>query len=140
MPAVVTGKPPELGGSVARREATGRGLMSLLPAAASHVGIPIRDARVVIHGFGNVARYAAVAASEMGCRVIAVSDYTGAIHREDGTPGLERTFRVGALPAGDALALDLELGTGAILRVVVLDRRDEKLRATISVVDWSRIR
>ena len=58
--------------------------MSLLPAAASHVGIPIRDARVVIHGFGNVARYAAVAASEMGCRVIAVSDYTGAIHREDG--------------------------------------------------------
>ena len=84
VPAVVTGKPPELGGSIARREATGRGLMSLLPAAASHVGIPIRDARVVVHGFGNVARYAAVAAQEMGCRVIAVSDYTGAIHAEDG--------------------------------------------------------
>lgn len=84
VPAIVTGKPPELGGSVARREATGRGLMSLLPAAASHVGLPVRDARVVVHGFGNVGLYAAVAAAEMGCRVIAVSDYTGGIHDDGG--------------------------------------------------------
>ncbi len=45
VPAVVTGKPPELGGSVARREATGRGLMSLLPAAASHVAEPSIELR-----------------------------------------------------------------------------------------------
>lgn len=84
VPAVVTGKPPALGGSVARREATGRGLMFLLPQAAHHVGFDVAGARVAIHSFGNVGRYAAVAASEMGCRVVAVSDITGAIYRDDG--------------------------------------------------------
>ena len=84
VPAVVTGKPPALGGSVARREATGRGLMFLLPQAAHHVGMDVSGARVAIHGFGNVGRYAAVAAAEMGCRVVAVSDITGAIHDPDG--------------------------------------------------------
>jgi len=84
VPAVVTGKPPALGGSVARREATGRGLMFLLPQAAHHVGLEVAGARVAIHGFGNVGRYAAVAAEEMGCRVVAVSDISGAIYDEDG--------------------------------------------------------
>ncbi len=83
-PAVVTGKPPALGGSVARREATGRGVVSLLPSSASKVGLPVQGARVVIHGFGNVGRYAAIAAAEMGCSVVAVSDVTGGIYREDG--------------------------------------------------------
>ena len=84
VPAVVTGKPPELGGSIARREATGRGVVSLLPAAAGHRGIKVDGARVVIQGFGNVGRYAAVAAAELGCKVIAVSDITGAIHNDNG--------------------------------------------------------
>jgi glutamate dehydrogenase (NAD(P)+) len=84
VPAIVTGKPPALGGSVARREATGRGLMFLLPQAAHHVGMPTDGARVAVQGFGNVGRYAAVAASEMGCRVVAVSDISGAIHDDNG--------------------------------------------------------
>ena len=84
VPAIVTGKPPALGGSVARREATGRGLMFLLPQAAHHVGMATDGARVAVQGFGNVGRYAAVAASEMGCRVVAVSDISGAIHDENG--------------------------------------------------------
>jgi len=83
-PAVVTGKPPSLGGSVARREATGRGLVSLIPSVASHLGIPVEGGRVVIQGFGNVARYAALAASRLGCKVVAVSDITGAIHNDAG--------------------------------------------------------
>ncbi len=83
-PAVVTGKPPALGGSIARREATGRGAVSLLPAACSHVGLPLQDARVAIHGFGNVGRYAAIAATELGCRVVAVSDISGGIYAPDG--------------------------------------------------------
>ncbi len=53
-PAVVTGKPPALGGSVARREATGRGLVSLLPTAADQVGMKVDGAKVAVHGFGNV--------------------------------------------------------------------------------------
>jgi glutamate dehydrogenase (NAD(P)+) len=84
VPAIVTGKPPALGGSVARREATGRGLMFLLPQAARHVGMDPSGARVAIQGFGNVGRYAAVAASEMGCKVVAVSDISGAIYSEEG--------------------------------------------------------
>ncbi len=82
--AVVTGKPVALGGSVGRREATGRGLVSLLPAAASHVGMQIEGARVVIHGFGNVGRYAALAASQIGCTVVAVSDISGGIYNPKG--------------------------------------------------------
>ena len=84
VPAVVTGKPPELGGSVARREATGRGIISLLPSAAMRCGLAVDGARVVLQGFGNVGRYAAIAAAEMGCRVIGVGDLSGAIHNGKG--------------------------------------------------------
>ncbi|MFQ5516476.1 MAG: Glu/Leu/Phe/Val dehydrogenase [Acidimicrobiia bacterium] len=83
-PAVVTGKPQELGGSIARREATGRGLLSLLPLAAAHTGLQIEGARVAVHGFGNVGRYAALAAQQMGARVVAVSDVTGGVHNGRG--------------------------------------------------------
>ncbi|MEX2655744.1 MAG: Glu/Leu/Phe/Val dehydrogenase [Acidimicrobiia bacterium] len=84
VPAVVTGKPPSLGGSIARREATGRGVVSLIPPACGHLDMPVKDARVAIHGFGNVGRYAAVAAGELGMKVVAVSDITGGIYDEDG--------------------------------------------------------
>ncbi|HEY5890798.1 MAG TPA: Glu/Leu/Phe/Val dehydrogenase, partial [Acidimicrobiia bacterium] len=84
VPAVVTGKPPALGGSVARREATGRGLMFLVPQAAAVRGIDPNGVSVAIHGFGNVGRYAAVAADQMGARVVAVSDISGGIYNPDG--------------------------------------------------------
>ena len=119
-PAVVTGKPPALGGSVARREATGRGLVSLIPSVAGHTGVPVEGARVVIQGFGNVARYAALAASQLGCKVIGVSDITGAIHSDTGLD-VEALFRhadehrgVKGYPAADEItseelfALDCE--------------------------------
>ena len=83
-PAVVTGKPPALGGSVARREATGRGLISLLPLAADQRGLEVDGARVVIQGFGNVGKFAALAASELGCKVVGISDHTGGIHDGNG--------------------------------------------------------
>ncbi len=84
VPAVVTGKPPALGGSVARREATGRGLMFLLPQAAHLRELDPNNLTVAIHGFGNVGRYAAIAADQMGTRVAAVSDISGAIYNPDG--------------------------------------------------------
>jgi len=83
-PGVVTGKPPALGGSVARREATGRGLVSLLPSTAAHIGIDVEGGSVVVQGFGNVGRYTALAAFQLGCEVIAVSDVTGALHNDAG--------------------------------------------------------
>lgn len=83
-PAVVTGKPPALGGSIARREATGRGVVSLLPSAAVRSGVSLSGAKVVIQGFGNVGRYAAIAAAELGCSVVAVSDVRGGIYNPNG--------------------------------------------------------
>ncbi len=84
VPAVVTGKPPALGGSVARREATGRGLMFLLPQAAGVRGIDPNNVTVAIHGFGNVGRYAAIAGHQMGVKIAAVSDISGALYDPEG--------------------------------------------------------
>ena len=84
VPAVVTGKPPALGGSIARREATGRGLMFLVPQAAQAIEMDPSGVTIAIHGFGNVGRYAAVAGDQMGCKVVAVSDISGAIHDANG--------------------------------------------------------
>ena len=84
VPAVVTGKPPALGGSVARREATGRGLMFLLPQAAGVRQIDPNNVTVAIHGFGNVGRYAAIAGHQMGVRIVAVSDISGALYDPEG--------------------------------------------------------
>ncbi|HZD23837.1 MAG TPA: Glu/Leu/Phe/Val dehydrogenase, partial [Acidimicrobiia bacterium] len=84
VPEIVTGKPPALGGSVARREATGRGLMFLLPQAAAAADLNPVGTRVAVHGFGNVGRYAAQAAQEMQASVVAVSDISGAVYNPDG--------------------------------------------------------
>lgn len=111
-PAVVTGKPPALGGSVARREATGRGLISLLPLAADQRGLKVDGARVVIHGFGNVGKFAALAASELGCKVIGISDHTGGIHSGSGidvVEAMEYVGKVGVLEGfggGDVITND----------------------------------
>jgi glutamate dehydrogenase (NAD(P)+) len=83
-PAVVTGKPPALGGSVARREATGRGLVSLLPVAAQQAKLDVEGACVSVHGFGNVGRYAALAAEQLGARVVAISDISGGVYNGKG--------------------------------------------------------
>jgi glutamate dehydrogenase (NAD(P)+) len=85
-PAVVTGKPPALGGSVARREATGRGMVSLIPLAADRAGVPAEGATVAIQGFGNVGLYAAVAADELGTKVVAISDVSGGVYNPKGIP------------------------------------------------------
>jgi glutamate dehydrogenase (NAD(P)+) len=80
VPSVVTGKPPSLGGSIARREATGRGLMFLLPAAAATRALDPAEVTIAVHGFGNVGRYAAVAGHQQGAKIVAVSDISGAIY------------------------------------------------------------
>jgi glutamate dehydrogenase (NAD(P)+) len=79
VPEVVTGKPVEIGGSVGRREATGRGVAICVREAARQLGWSLMDKRVVIQGFGNVGSVAATALSELGCRIIAIGDVTGAV-------------------------------------------------------------
>ena len=84
VPSVVTGKPPSLGGSIARREATGRGLMFLLPVATAARALDPKEVTIAIHGFGNVGKYAAVAGHQQGAKIVAVSDISGAIYDSDG--------------------------------------------------------
>ncbi|WKZ82545.1 MAG: Glu/Leu/Phe/Val dehydrogenase [Acidimicrobiia bacterium] len=94
-PAVVTGKPPALGGSIARREATGRGLVSLLPTAANRRGISTDGIRVAVQGFGNVGQYAALAAEQSGATVVAISDISGGIYNGRGIDVAEAMTWVG---------------------------------------------
>ncbi len=84
VPESVTGKPVELGGSWGRTEATGRGVIHCVKQAAENNGLKLGGASVAIQGFGNVGYHAAEAASEIGCKVVAVSDSTGGIYCPDG--------------------------------------------------------
>ena len=83
-PAIVTGKPVELGGSLGRDAATGRGVVYCLDEAAGDLGIDLDGATAAIQGFGNVGSWFARLVGELGCRVVAVSDVQGGIHREEG--------------------------------------------------------
>ncbi len=83
-PAVVTGKPVEVGGSRGRVEATGRGVMVTALEAMRVMDIPVEGARVAVQGFGNVGAVAARLLQEAGARVVAVSDSRGGIYNPDG--------------------------------------------------------
>ena len=80
VPGVVTGKPIEIGGSLGRKEATGRGVVICMVEACRHLGIPVEGARVVVQGFGNVGAVSARLAHAAGARVVAVSDVKSGIH------------------------------------------------------------
>ncbi len=84
VPAVVTGKPLSLGGSQGRREATGNGVAYLVKAYLEDLKIPISQATIAIQGFGNVGAEAALALSDMGARIIALTDYSGGLHNPRG--------------------------------------------------------
>ncbi len=83
-PAVVTGKPVEIGGSLGRLEATGRGVMIIAQEAAEYLGMSLEGARVAVQGFGNVGSVSAKLLQELGAKVVAVSDSRGGIYNPDG--------------------------------------------------------
>ncbi|HKU62860.1 MAG TPA: Glu/Leu/Phe/Val dehydrogenase [Gemmatimonadales bacterium] len=82
--AVVTGKPIEMGGSLGRREATGRGCMLVTREALKRLRMPIAGTRVAIQGFGNVGSIAAQLMEQLGLKIVAVSDKSGGIYNPDG--------------------------------------------------------
>jgi glutamate dehydrogenase (NAD(P)+) len=84
VPGVVTGKPIVIGGSLGRREATGRGVVYCVQEACSLQKIPLQGARVVVQGFGNVGSVTAGLMNELGARVIAVSDVQGGVYHDNG--------------------------------------------------------
>lgn len=84
VPAVVTGKPVVLGGSLGRKEATGRGLVYLVEESAGHIGLSLGGATAVIQGFGNVGSNAARFLVEDGVKIIGVSDATTGLYNPNG--------------------------------------------------------
>jgi len=85
-PAVVTGKPLDLHGSLGREEATGRGVAFITADLMAELGRPLPGTRVVIQGFGNVGSFAALFLHQAGANVVAVSDVSGGLRRADGLP------------------------------------------------------
>ncbi|VVM06939.1 glutamate dehydrogenase (NAD(P)+) [Methylacidimicrobium cyclopophantes] len=83
VPEIVTGKPVRIGGSLGRREATGRGVAFLVNQAAAlcKLSSPLR---VIVQGFGNVGCHAALELARTGATIVGVSDRTGAVHRAEG--------------------------------------------------------
>jgi len=79
VPAVVTGKPIQLGGSEGRNEATGRGVVFAIEEAAKVMGLDLTNATAVVQGFGNAGSTVARLLAELGCRVVGVSDSHGGI-------------------------------------------------------------
>ena len=109
VPGVVTGKPLLLGGSLGRREATGRGVYYVAVEAAKVVGLTLEGARVAIQGFGNVGRTVAQQFKQEGCRIVAVTGSRGGRFQADGLD-LDRLIRhvteggrVEECPAGDRI-------------------------------------
>ena len=110
--ASVTGKPIEVGGSLGRLEATGRGVTICTLAALEHLGVRRHAARVAVQGFGNVGSVSARLLEESGCTVVAVSDEYGGLYNPVGLPVRrlieyrQETGRLGGFEGGEPLASD----------------------------------
>ena len=84
VPGVVTGKPIDIGGSVGRSEATGRGVMLITRETLHRMGKPILGTSVAIQGMGSVGGTTAQLLEQEGCRVVAVSDVSGGVYKRSG--------------------------------------------------------
>ena len=143
-PGIVTGKPASLGGSITRREATGRGAVAIANAALEKQGKEYKNSLIVIQGFGNVGRYAALDSYERGAKVIAVNDLGGAIYNKDGIniPELlkyiAKNKSVGGFEGADKLddeilELDCDILIPAAVGGVITSNNAENIKAKVIV-------
>ena len=108
--SVVTGKPVELGGSLGRREATGRGVMIATRESAKHLGLSLKGATVAIQGFGNVGSISAELLAEQDAKIVAVTDWKGGVHNPKGLDiakllaHVQQTKTVDGFTGGEPLA------------------------------------
>jgi glutamate dehydrogenase (NAD(P)+) len=84
VPSIVTGKPVGLGGSLGRREATGRGVGYLVNRATDALGLDMSKCTAVVQGYGNVGSVTAFSLARYGAKIIAVSDVRGGIYNQKG--------------------------------------------------------
>ncbi len=112
VPAVVTGKPIAVGGSLGRTQATGRGIVFVAREALRTRGMTVQGATAVVQGFGKVGGAFAELFAEMGAKIIAVSDISGGVTNPNGldiaalTAHVRRTGCVRDFPGGDAIGND----------------------------------
>jgi len=141
-PGVITGKPIIIGGSLGRNEATARGCVFTIEEAMKELGKPMAGATVAIQGFGNAGRIAASLLSDLGCRIVAVSDSKGAIYDPNGLD----LNKVGELKDNasildygadyhisnqELLELDVDVLIPAALENVITSANAERIRAKI---------
>jgi glutamate dehydrogenase (NAD(P)+) len=142
-PAIVTGKPLDLGGAPGREAATGRGVVYVLEAACARWDLDLSVMTVAIQGFGNVGSWVATELDRLGIQVVAVSDAFGGIHRAGGldVPALRQQLAEGR-PLTDApdvdritneelLELDVDVLVPAALGDVIRGDNADGIRARI---------
>jgi len=141
--AVVTGKPVAMGGSLGRREATGRGCMIVTREALKQLNMPIQGTRVVVQGFGNVGSISAQLMQEQGMKIVGVSDKEGGLYNPKGLDVKElmqhvKEHRVlsrypNAEPVSNAdlLTLECDVLVPAALENVITEENASRIRARI---------
>src|SRR5690606_11409135 len=143
VPAGVTGKPIAIGGSLGRREATGRGVTIVAKEALRELGMPLSGTKVAVQGFGNVGSVAASLMEKEGLTVVAVGDKSGAVYNPNGIyisealKWVRENRFIEGFPAGDPitneelLELDVDVLVPAALGNVITRRNAPNIRAKV---------
>ncbi|WP_353266198.1 Glu/Leu/Phe/Val dehydrogenase [Gemmatimonas sp.] len=141
--AVTTGKPVEMGGSLGRKEATGRGCMLVTKEALAHLGMDINGATVAVQGFGNVGSIAAKLMAQQGAKVVGISDRAGAFYNAKGIDvdaaikhvqqhrSLEGFTGGDMIDAEDLLTLEVDVLVPAALENVITTKNAPRIRAKV---------
>jgi glutamate dehydrogenase (NAD(P)+) len=141
--AVVTGKPLELGGSLGRREATGRGCMIVTRDALQHLGMPVKGTTVAVQGFGNVGSVAAQLLAREGCKIVAIGDRSVSLYNKAGIDidqaiayvqknrSLEGYKSGDSISNADLLTLDVDVLLPAALENVITTKNAGDIRARV---------
>lgn len=143
-PGFITGKPIVLGGSKGRETATARGVVIMIQEALSIKQIEMKNARIVIQGFGNAGSYLAKFMHEAGARVIGISDVNGALYNEEGLDIeylLDRRDSFGnvtnlftqTITNAELLELDCDVLVPAAIENQITDQNAPRIRASIIV-------
>lgn len=145
VPAVVTGKPINIGGSQGRNEATARGLVYILREACEGANVSIAGARVAIQGFGNVGGTSARLLEEMGAKIVGVADRGGGLANPKGLnlrqlqAHYEKTGTVAGAPGGDPitnaelLELPCDILIPAAIENQITARNADRIKARIVI-------
>ncbi|HLA14234.1 MAG TPA: Glu/Leu/Phe/Val dehydrogenase [Gemmatimonadaceae bacterium] len=141
--AVVTGKPLELGGSLGRREATGRGCMIVTRDALQHLGMHVKGTTIAVQGFGNVGSVAAQLLAREGCKIVAIGDRSVSLYNRNGIDiddaiahvkknrSLEGYKNGDSISGADLLTLDVDVLLPAALENVITTKNAGEIRAKI---------